>query len=69
MVEEKFACGLHCLLSLFRKQAEVNYLYINHTTEKNFELVDFEISIIQAMSIPNQPYQPPNNLQWATSKC
>lgn len=69
MVEEKFACDLHCLLSLFRKETEVNYLYRNYATKKNFELVDFEISIIQAMSIPNQPYQSPNNLQWAASKC
>ena len=55
MEQEKFACDLHCLLSLFIKEAEVNYLYMNHATEKNCELwVDFEININQAISIQSR---------------
>lgn len=55
MEEEKFAFGLHCRFSFFRKEVEINYPYVNHTTKKNCELwVDFEISIVQAIPIQNQ---------------
>lgn len=41
MEEEKFACGLHRLLSLFRKEAEVNYPYKNYATKTNVLWVEF----------------------------
>lgn len=52
MKQEKFACDLCCLLSLFIKEMEVNYLCINHATKKNWELwVDVEINSIQAVPV------------------
>ena len=52
MKQEKFACDLRCLLSLFITEMEVNYLCINHATKKNWELwVDFELNSIQAILV------------------